>query len=63
VLNKEVQVFVRGLSPEGLLSGHIRTENFDSRKTLLKFGYAKLSKDALNILDGNEFKDLKAISR
>jgi staphylococcal nuclease domain-containing protein 1 len=62
VLNREVQIFVRGLSPEGLISGHVKAENFDSRKTLLTFGYAKLSKDALNILDVNEFKDLKAIS-
>lgn len=62
VLNREVQVFVRGLSQEGLISGHLKSENFDSRKTLLTFGYAKLSKDALNILDVNEFKDLKAIS-
>jgi hypothetical protein len=29
---------------------------------MLTFGYAKLSKDALNILDVTEYKDLKAIS-
>lgn len=43
--------------------GYIKHENFESRKYLLTFGYAKLSKDALNILDVNEFKELKVISQ
>ncbi len=30
---------------------------------MLNFGYAKLSKDALNILDVNEFRDLKTVSQ
>lgn len=62
ILNREVQIYVRGVSAEGLISGYVKAEGFDSRKTMLTFGYAKLSKDALNILDVNEFKDLKAIS-
>ena len=43
---------MRGLATEGL-SGYIKAENFDSRKLMLTNGYAKLSKDALNILDTN----------
>lgn len=62
MLNKEVQVVVKGHTPEGL-TGYIKLDNFESRKFMLTFGYAKLSKEALNILDVTEFKDLKAISQ
>lgn len=30
---------------------------------MLKFGYAKLSKDVINILDMTDFRDLKSVAQ
>lgn len=43
-------MFVRGVAGPDLISGYITFDGNDNRKIMLKFGYAKLSKDVINIL-------------
>lgn len=62
-MHKEVDIHVRGQGGPDIIAGYIVLEGNDNRKIMLKFGYAKLSKDVINILDMNDFRDLKSIAQ
>ena len=62
-LHREVNVYIRGLAGPDLLSGYITLDGNDNRKIMLKYGYAKLSKDVINILEMADFRDLKGVAQ
>ena len=54
---------IRGLQGSDSLGGYLTFEGTDTRHLMLQFGYAKLSKDVINILDMNDFRELKALAQ